>query len=207
MPGCDVGGSLEDCITLGRLYVQKVIDSLNDRFPDLPIFNAARFFSPKHYPMDALDRGTLTEQWLNRLVTHFKWSSVLVDQANAELLEFVEMLSSACQHRSMHEDWVFCGRDREFKINWPTLMSLWQAILVIPTSTVVCERGFSKQNWVKSERRTCLNLDTLDALMRVSLNSLGVEFMDWNGIFDTWKTATVTNKRRALSLQEVELDS
>ena len=64
-------------------------------------------------------------------------------------------------------------------------MSLRQAILVIPTSTNVCERGFSKQFWVKSERRTCLNLDTLDALMRVSLNNLGVEFMDWNGIFDT----------------------
>ena len=206
MPECDVGGSLEDCITLGRLYVQKVIDSLNDRFPDLPVFNVARLFSPKHYPIDALDRGTLTEQWLNRLVTHFKWSSVLVDEANAELLEFVEMLSSACQHRSMHEAWGFCGHDREFKINWPTLMSLWQAILVIPTSTAVCERGFSKQNWVKSERRTCLNLDTLDALMRVSLNSLGVDFMDWNGIFDSWKTATSTNKRRALSLQEVELD-
>ena len=43
MLGCDVGGSLEDCITLSRLYVQKVIDSLNDRFPDLPIFNAPCF--------------------------------------------------------------------------------------------------------------------------------------------------------------------
>ena len=101
----------------------------------------------------------------------------------------------------------FCGNDREFMINWPTLMSLWAAIRVILTRIVVCERDFLKQNWVKSKRRTCLNLDTLDALMRVSLNSLGVEFMDWNGIFDTWKTATVTNKRRALSLQEVELDS
>jgi hypothetical protein len=85
-------------------------------------------------------------------------------------------------------------------------MSLWQAILVIPTITVVCERGFSKHNWVKSEMRTCLNVDTLDALMRVSLNNLGVEFIDWNGIFDTWNTATITNKRRALSLQEVGLD-
>ena len=83
-------------------------------------------------------------------------------------------------------------------------MSVWQAILVIPISTVVCECDFSKHNWVKSENRTCLNLDTLDALMRASLNSLGVEFIHWNGIFDTWKTATVTNKCRALSLQEVE---
>ena len=117
IPGCDLRGLLEDFITLGRLYVQKVIDSLNDRFPDLPIFYATRLFNPKHYPIDALDRGTLTEQWLNRLMTHFNWSYVLVDQAYAELLEFMEMLSTACQHQSMHETWVFCDRDREFKIN------------------------------------------------------------------------------------------
>jgi hypothetical protein len=84
-----------------------------------------------------------------------------------------------------------------------SLKLLIQIVYCLATSTVVCERGFSKQNWVKSKKRTCLNLDTLDTLMRVSLNKLRVEFMDWNGIFDTWKTATITNKRRALSLQEV----
>jgi hypothetical protein len=95
MSGYDVRGSLDDCITLGRLCVQKIIASLNDRFSNLPIFNVTRLFSPKHYPMDALDRSTLTKQWLNRLVTHFKWSYILVNQVNAELLEFVEMLSSS----------------------------------------------------------------------------------------------------------------
>ena len=100
----------------------------------------------------------------------------------------------------------FCGNDWEFMINWPTLMSLWQAKLVISTSTDVCEHCFLKHNWFKSERRTRLNLDTLDALMRVSLNGFGVEFMDWNGIFESWKTTTRTNKQRAFSLQEVELD-
>ena len=59
---------------------------------------------------------------MNQLVTCFKWSFVLVDQANAELLEFMEMLSLACQHRSMHEAWVFCVRDQESKINWPTII-------------------------------------------------------------------------------------
>jgi hypothetical protein len=86
-------------------------------------------------------------------------------------------------------------------------MSQWQAILVIPTSIVVCESGFSKQNWVKSERRIRFNLDTLDALIRVSLNGSGVEFMDCNGHFESWQITTRTNKCRALSLQEVESDS
>ena len=45
----------------------------------------------------------------------------------------------------------------------------------------------------------------LDVLMRVGLNGFGVEFMDWNGIFESWKTATRTSKRSTMSLQEVEL--
>ena len=30
--------------------------------------------------------------------------------------------------------------------------------------------------------------------------------MDWIGIFETWNTARITNKRKALSLHEVGLD-
>ena len=33
-----------------------------------------------------------------------------------------------------------------------------------------CERGFSKRNIIKDVRKSNLGLDTLDALMRVSLN-------------------------------------
>ena len=91
-------------------------------------------------------------------------------------------------------------------INWPTMMSLWQATLVIPIDIVVSKCGFSKHIWVKSERRTRLDLDTLGALIWVNLNGFGVEFMDWSGIFGFWKIATRNNKRMALSLQEVELD-
>ena len=34
-------GSMEDCIGLGKEFIQKLIDYLNDMFTDLPIFNAA----------------------------------------------------------------------------------------------------------------------------------------------------------------------
>ena len=93
-----------------------------------------RLFSPKHYPVDELDKRTLTEQWLNWLVTHFHWSNDLINQCNVELLEFVDMLSFVCEHHGMHEAWIICGNDREFMINWPTLILLWQTILMIPTS-------------------------------------------------------------------------
>lgn len=87
------------------------LDSFNDHFPNLSIFYAAKFFSPKHYLVDELDIGTLTEQWLNQLVTHFRWSDDSVNQCNAKLLEFVEMLSSICEHQGVHKIWIFCDND------------------------------------------------------------------------------------------------
>ena len=61
MLGYNVEGTLEQCKILGASYVQKVIDSLNNRFLDLPIFTSAKLFNPKHYPLDDHDRGQLTE--------------------------------------------------------------------------------------------------------------------------------------------------
>jgi hypothetical protein len=59
----------------------------------------AGLFSMKHSPVDVLDRKTLIEQWMNWLLTHFHWSDYLVNQCNAEWLEFMEMLSSVCGHQ------------------------------------------------------------------------------------------------------------
>jgi hypothetical protein len=76
-------------------------------------------------------------------------------------------------------------------------MSLWQCVLVIPTSIAICEQGFSKQNWVKSGRRTRLNLETLDALMRAFLNGLEVDAMNWNAIYNIWKVDTTSQTSKS----------
>ena len=55
-------------------------------------------------------------------------------------------------------------------------------------STTLCERGFSKQNWVKSDHRSQLKFDTWDALTRGSWCILPMENMDWARIFDTWRS-------------------
>ena len=73
MPGCNVEGTLEQCKILGASYVQKVINSLNNRFPDLPIFTSTKLFSSKHYILDDHDTGQLKETWLARIVSHFQW--------------------------------------------------------------------------------------------------------------------------------------
>ena len=57
-------GTLEDCIHLGKAFVQKLIDCLNDRFIDLPTFNAAKLFSPHSYFEEVDERDSKTKRWL-----------------------------------------------------------------------------------------------------------------------------------------------
>ena len=45
------------------------------------------------------------------------------------------------------------------------LQKLWQSVLVIPSSTTMCERDFSEQNLIKSHVRASLKLEILDAMM------------------------------------------
>ena len=96
----------------------------------------------------------------------------------------------------MKDAWrIFCVT--ELHTNFPNMLKLWQTILIIPASTVACERGFSRQNIIKDVRRTKLSLATLDALMRVSLTRLDSSMVEWNIVYEIWKDV---KERRILNI-------
>ena len=70
-PKSQRSGTLDDCILLGIFFVMKAIDTLNARFTNLPIFNAAKFFSPRNYYEDMDDMDTQTRRWLACLCEKF----------------------------------------------------------------------------------------------------------------------------------------
>ena len=47
---------------MGAMYVQAIVDNLNERSRDLPSFNASKLFNPKYYPSDEEVRITMSEQ-------------------------------------------------------------------------------------------------------------------------------------------------
>lgn len=59
-------------------------------------------------------------------------------------------------------------------------MPLWQNVLAIPTSLVIYEMDFSKQNAIKNHLWASLKLDTIDALMKVHCTTL--EWIIWIGM-------------------------
>ncbi len=90
-------------------------------------------------------------------------------------------------NKSLFEAWEFAGTTPEWSTNWPGLSNLWRRVMVIPVSTAICERGFSKQNLIKSHLRTSLKLETLDALMRISCANIPVENINWNAVMLVWR--------------------
>ncbi|CAI7768960.1 unnamed protein product [Closterium sp. NIES-53] len=73
---------------------------------------------------------------------------------------------------------------------YPNLVRLWMAVAVLPLSTVECERGFSRQNVIKSWLRGNLNDAKLGDLMTISM--LKYE-PDWPALVELWRGA---KKRR-----------
>jgi hypothetical protein len=75
---------------MGAMYVQAIVDNLNERSPDLPSFNASKLLNPKYYPSDEEVHITMSKQHLERLIVKFGLMVVERDASRAELLEFVE---------------------------------------------------------------------------------------------------------------------
>ena len=61
--------------------------------------------------------------------------------------------------------------------------------MVLPVSSVECERGFSKQNIIKTQLRCRLTIESLEQLMRVSLNGPRLEELDPLPIYRMWHSS------------------
>lgn len=70
---------------------------------------------------------------------------------------------------------------------FPELMDLLKQALLIPQSTAVVERVFSKMNDISTNIRS-LSQNTLDALMRISSHSGGLQEEDFDSLVECFKS-------------------
>ena len=82
----------------------KVINFLNARFIDLPIFNAAKFFSPCNYYEDMDDRESQTRRWIACLCEKFNFGdSYIADSVRclSEMDEFICIIYKSYPKKDM----------------------------------------------------------------------------------------------------------
>ena len=78
------------------------------------------------------------------------------------------------------------------KDQFPNAISLMEISRILPVSSVECERGFSRQNIIKTKLRCSLGIDSLDQLMRISL--VGVDVKDFDPVPAIRKWQSVRNR-------------
>ena len=70
--------------------------------------------------------------------------------------------------------------------DYPNLLILAEMAVILPLQTCDVERGFSKQNWIKTGHRNRLNEVTLDNLMIVSCEGAPLHEFDFEGAYELW---------------------
>ncbi|KAH7424117.1 hypothetical protein KP509_12G090700 [Ceratopteris richardii] len=163
------------CVCMGKIYVQNILNALNQRYEDISVFNALKIFSPSSYPVDANERDKKTQEWLAKVIERINVDSFVIDMRRCmnEREDFIGMLYRSAQNKGMHDAWEV-------------------------SSIAACERGFSRHNYIKSISRCSLALDTLDALMLLSIDAQGIAMIDWDDAFDIWASS---KNRRARPLE------
>ena len=69
----------------------------------------------------------------------------------------------------------------------PNLITLAELALILPIHTADCERGFSKQNLIKSKSRNRIEDAALNGLMMISIEGRPLEEFDFTQSLSIWK--------------------
>ncbi|CAI5509491.1 unnamed protein product [Closterium sp. Naga37s-1] len=183
--GEGMGTNLELCIKLGQQFAQELIAKLDYRLGDLKHFDGEKLFMPNHYPLRLADR----EAWLNahlyKLLDMFKEKlpSITYKACQLELELFAATMFKKFKDMTFQQALTNVLRTSDWRDDYPTLVHLWCGLAVLPLSTVECERGFSRQNIIKSWDRTTLSDVELDQLMTVKMLDYPVEWVELHKIF------------------------
>ncbi|CAI5488346.1 unnamed protein product [Closterium sp. Naga37s-1] len=187
--GKDKKTDLDSCIKLGQEFAQELIAKLDYRLGDLKHFDGAKLFMPMHYPPRPADR----EGWLNvhlyELLDMFKEKlpGVTYQECELEMELFAATMFKKFKDLTFQQALTNVLRTSDWGDDYPTLVHLWRALAVLPLSTVECERGFSRQNIIKSWDRTALSDVKLDQLMTVKMLDYPVEWVEVHKIFTAAK--------------------
>ena len=193
-----------------NLIKQRVIGSmvayLNSRFANVStndVIAAFDIFNTSLWPDSDDELALYGEQELNTLVGHFKlllerndFDSELVNQEWQELKVCIKRNHSQLKMLPMWQR-IFA----EYTERFPNILMLVEIMLVLPLATACCERGFSTLKRIKSDWRSRLGTETLDHLMRISIDGPDLESYNAARALQHWWDKGERQRRPEFQLQ------
>ncbi|XP_014669372.1 PREDICTED: uncharacterized protein LOC106810507 [Priapulus caudatus] len=157
--------------------VETVIHKVSGRLKDLdssPVLKAMQVFFLVNLPESAADLATYGEDEVATLCDHFR---ARLERMGCQVDELIQTewpaLKAHMQRNRQHStDDLYrkCFCCNNLKERFKNILMLVEIILVIPTSSAICERGFSAMARVKSDWRASLQPDMLDYLMAITVS-------------------------------------
>jgi hypothetical protein len=135
-------------------YLHVLSDHITGRFPDITLLDGFRIFDPIDMPQDLLLHATHGFDSLQILTDHYGPHSIVNPEASrVELKTFNSIVASNVGMKEMTSRGLMSHllKVKELSIMFPNLTKLAAIGLLLPVSTVDCERGFSTLTRVKTD--------------------------------------------------------
>ncbi|CAI7845148.1 unnamed protein product, partial [Closterium sp. NIES-53] len=203
LKGHKQGSTYADCVKLCRRFARDCLDNLNERLDDLVKLGPTKLFRAGKWPKIKAQREKKCKEWLHgcsRLFRH-KLPGFDLKAAERELPTFYAIMESHHEMESFTQGLNNFLGSVDSKRRWPNLILLWQALAVLPLSTVECERGFSRQNIIRSWVCGALCNARLGELMQISLLKYKIE---WPEALEVWRSMRRRRPVKSLKLAVAE---
>ena len=144
-----------DLIALISSFSSAVILEIQERFPNRPLLNAMKIFNHLIWPDNKELLVNYGEDELSTLMEHYM--AIIDDDIFEEWNNYKAIIYANYKTTKLVPK-LF----ENYLENFPNILKLLSIIYSIPFSSIKCERGFSKQNLIKTDLRNNLNNETFN---------------------------------------------
>ncbi|CAG8738034.1 9848_t:CDS:2 [Rhizophagus irregularis] len=165
-------------------FASAVVLEIQERFPDRPLLNSMKILDHANWPSNKEELTNYGEEKLNMLSEFYKKE---INNICGEWFGYKAIIHSNFRNIKIEK---LLPRLFEFYYDtFPNIIKLLGIIYSIPFSSVDCERGFSKQNLIKTDLRNSLNNETLHYWMMVGLEETDLSEFDFTRALQIWNSA------------------
>lgn len=185
-------------------YSTNIIDELQQRFPNRQLFTSMKILNPHEWPRDSHELLYFGDMELENLLEYFEHTNTYnniqlqalfdINKCREEWAGFKMIITRSFSSNDMEVILPLLIQD--YNDVFPNIIKLIQIVYCIPFSSVECERGFSKQNKIKTKDRNSLATNRLDMLMRVSLEGAESSNFNYNRAYVIW-----SNQKRRFGIK------
>ena len=162
---------------------------ISRRFPDTALLEAFTIFDPSIIPQNLGQQASHGAEKLQVLINHYGPHGVIDPEAvKSELQIFNSVVAANVDMKQFSTRRLMSHllATSEVACMFPSLSQLASIGLLLPMSTVDCERGFSALSRVKTDLRNRLCSKTLNNLLMISIEGPAAESFPYEKACDIW---------------------